>query len=177
MTVPALYVAFQFIAYQRLGTFLAELELFFADGTLTADSFGWRYELATSGLRAFLDNPLIGHGLHEHMGAAFAHASAGGPDITFISHLHNDFIAHLVAYGIAGLLFVFAFLGMVWIVAVRCADRGARRAGITVTFMLILYMMFDILFHMDAMTGALTVAMGILLLTPWSRRGGEATAS
>lgn len=166
VAIPLLYVAFLAIGYRRMEPFLAELEAFWRDGTLSADSFGWRYELATSGLRAFLERPLFGHGLAEQMTVVFAHTSENGPDITFLNHLHNGYVTHLVSFGLAGLMFVFAFLVLLVLLSLRSADTGTRRAGFAITVMLALYMMVEIAFNMDPISGAVTVVMGLLLLQP-----------
>jgi O-antigen ligase len=167
-SLPLLYLAFHFIAYRRLDLFLVELDLFLDDGTLTADSFGWRYELATSGLRAFWENPLLGYGLVERMSVVMLHASPGGPDISFLAHLHNDYVTHLVAYGLPGILFVAAFLLFAYYLAARCPDAGIRRAGVAMALLLALYMVFEVAFNMDAISGPVTVAIGILMLKPWA---------
>ncbi|MEX0956182.1 MAG: O-antigen ligase family protein [Rhizobiaceae bacterium] len=173
--LPLLYLAFHFFAYRRLEQFVAELELFFESGTVTAESFGWRYELATSGLRAFMEKPLFGYGLAEQMAAVFAHTSDNGPDVTFLSHLHNGYVTHLVAFGLAGLLFVVAFMVLLVLLSARCSDIGARRAGIAMTIMLALYMMVEIAFNMDPISGAVTIVMGLLLLRPASGDGHPET--
>ena len=162
--VPLSYLVFELFAFRRLELFLDELRTFLADGTVSAQSFGWRYELATSGLRAFWEKPAVGYGLSEHMTAIFAHPSTNGPDITLLPHAHNDYVTHLVSFGVTGLAFVVAFLIFAGWLAHHCADAGARRAGFAMTAMLALYMGFEVAFNMDPISGPVTVVFGILLL-------------
>jgi O-antigen ligase len=175
--VPVTYLAFELFAFRRLELFMDELRVFLADGTVSAQSFGWRYELATSGLRAFWEKPALGYGLSEHMTAIFAHPSTNGPDITLLPHAHNDYVTHLVSFGVPGLAFVVAFLVFAAWLAHQCADAGARRAGFAMAAMLALYMSFEIAFNMDPISGPVTVVFGLLLLRPRNaglyRRGDD----
>ncbi len=158
------FVVFEFFAYRRLEPFFEELRVFFADGTVSAQSFGWRYELATSGLRAFWETPILGYGLSEHMSVIHSHASTTGPGIAHLNHAHNDYVTHMVSFGTFGLAFLAAFIAFgVWL-ARQCADRGSRHAGLAMMAMLALYMSFEIAFNMDPISGAVTLVFGLLLL-------------
>lgn len=69
-----------------------------------------RLVLYEGGLRAFLDNPLSGHGRQNVLAAAKAQ-SQGAPDRFFhYTHLHNGYLTDLVASGVLGLLSLLAVL-------------------------------------------------------------------
>jgi len=164
VAVPVLFASYYFLGYKRLALFRAELEAYFERGELTEDSFGWRLELVRAALRAVEHKPWLGHGIIERRTAAFAYADPNGPNILPLSHLHNDYLTHLVAFGAPGLVFLLAFCAFIFIVARRAADLGRRAAGYALLVMLMIYMTAEVAFNMDPISGAVTIALGILLL-------------
>jgi len=164
VAIPMLVIAYFALAHRRIEQFVHEVDAYAARGELTEGSFGYRWELLRASWRAVLDRPWFGHGIVERKTAAFAYADPNGPDITTLGHLHNDYLTHAVAFGVPGIVFVLAFLG--FFIAV---GRGSWRASgsataYAITLMLAIYMVTDVAFNMDPMSGALTIALGLLLI-------------
>jgi O-antigen ligase len=151
------------VARERLSAFAAEMAQVIHSGGSHGLSVGNRLELAVSGWRAFLDRPLLGYGFAERMEAARHHATPGGPDTSMHFHLHNDYITHLVSFGIFGLVFILAYLGFYLQLAARMQDAAYRNSGIAIVVALALYMGFEIAFNMDPVSGLMAVHIGILL--------------
>jgi len=164
VAIPTLVIAYFALAHRRIELFAHEVETYATRGELTEGSFGYRWELLRASWRAVLDRPWFGHGIVERKTAAFAYADPEGPDITVLGHLHNDYITHAVAFGVPGIVFIFAFLA--FFVAVgrgswRLSDSAIAYA---VMPMLAIYMVADVVFNMDPMSGSLTIALALLLI-------------
>jgi O-antigen ligase len=171
MLVPAaaLAVAVLFLAglsdmaARRLIGFQAEIEEFLATGMSSGDSLGNRLEMIRSGLMAFLDSPVLGHGLTESMRAALAFRDPNGPDISVHTHIHNDYIVHLVSFGVFGLVFLGIYFWLLVRLSLDCSMASCRRAGLAITVALSLYILADIAFNMDPMSSAMAIVAGLLL--------------
>lgn len=86
-------------------------------GALVAESSIWtRLVLYEGGFRAFLDNPLAGHGRQNVLAAAKAQTEGAPRRFFNYTHLHNGFLTDLVASGVLGLMSLFAVLLMPLIV-------------------------------------------------------------
>lgn len=176
------------VAYQspwthnRVALFVSDIQGFADSGDTTGVSFGLRYEMAVSGLRAFLDHPWLGYGLSHVKQAALAHREPDFSDFSFMPHLHNDYVTHLVAFGVLGVVFIFTVLGLIFWSAWRAADPGLRRFGVALTLALPVFMTVEIVFNQDPMYGLVFFVFGLLLLPPrlpapfhlWGSRPAEA---
>jgi len=159
----------------RIHSMVSEIRVLYESGSVTENSFGYRFELAQAGWRAFLEDPFMGHGLAQYMSVVRNHAMAGAPDLAQFGHVHNDYIAHMVAFGVFGLAFLAAFLvGSLWTVA-RSGDVAYRRAGFAFVAMLAIYMGADIAFNMDPITACMVLALGAVLSAPQQR--GQSSAA
>ena len=147
-----------------------ELSQFWFNGISQGSSLGHRFELAISGLRAFMESPLIGHGLAERMEQVLAHKTPDGPDISYLSYVHNDYVTHLLAYGIFGAVFLAAYYLLIARLVSRVVDVPMRRASFALLAMLATYMVAEVGFNMDPVTSVMTIALGLTLA-----RGGPAS--
>lgn len=73
-------------------------------------SIATRLVLYGGGFRAFLDNPLTGHGRQNVLAAARAHSDGAPAHFFHYTHLHNGYLTDLVASGVLGLLSLVAVL-------------------------------------------------------------------
>lgn len=73
-------------------------------------SIATRLVLYEGGIRAFLDNPLTGHGRQNVLAAARAHSDGASERFFRYTHLHNGYLTDLVASGVLGLLSLVAVL-------------------------------------------------------------------
>lgn len=162
LSVPLAAAAYLTVA-PRFAAMWSELLSFYADGSLVRGSFGERYEQSIAGWRAFLEEPLLGHGFQERTAAVVAHASPGGPDVSALAYIHNDYVTHLVSFGGFGLVFLVLFFVLTFRLIRASGEVAYRRAGYAVLAMMALYMFVDVVFHMDPMSGALTIALGTVL--------------
>lgn len=147
----------------RISFLWAEIADFISTGTIKAQSFGHRLELVRSGFRAFLEAPILGHGITGSVAAAAAHMDPAGPDISMHGHLHNEYIAHMVGYGVFGLLFLALYFWVLVRLALGCGMPAYRRAGLTIAVALALYCTAEIHFHMDPISGSMALVAGLLL--------------
>ncbi len=161
---------------ERLLQLQGELAEFMDTGMSHGDSLGYRFEVAVAGLRAFLDQPLIGYGFADRMQRVFSYTTPGGPDVTGLQHLHNDYITHLVAYGVLGLLFLALYFTATMRTMASIGERDLGRAGIAVLSMILLYMSADVAFNMDPVSGALAITLGAILAVGGRPRASDSQA-
>ena len=159
-------VVFYWTAYYRLQSLLYELHDMYLTGKPVNESFGGRYAMNESSLRAFWEKPLFGHGLAERVEVMRAHATPGGVDFSDLPYIHSDYATHLVAFGICGAAFLLLYLFSLYRLSNRSGDVAYRRAGIAIVAMLAVYMTADVAFNMDPIGGILTLAFGIILSVP-----------
>ncbi len=162
LIVP-LGIASSLMMAERYAQLRDEILAFIELGSSHGSSLGLRYELAISGMRAFLDNPILGYGFAERMPQVFAHATPGGPDITFLDYVHNDYVTHLLAFGVFGGLFLIAYYVLTWRLVSRLPDEPLRRASYALLIMLAVYMMAEVGFNMDPVTSVMTIVLGVAL--------------
>jgi O-antigen ligase len=155
--------------YPRFAALWYELRHYIETGSIIRESFGARFEQISEGWAAFMDRPILGHGFAERMDAVSRHS--GILDVTALSYLHNDYFTHLVSFGIFGLAFMLAYFVLVLVLVRKSADPANRRASIALVFMLALYAGADVVFNMDPITGAVTIALGMTLAA--SARNGS----
>lgn len=148
--------------YTRLLALWDELAALARDGVARGSSFGLRQELNLAGWRAFLEAPWLGHGFDERMRVVLEHTSPDGPNVGFVPYVHNEYITHLVAMGVPGIVFVGLFLAAVVALSLRAREAVYRRAGVALTAMLAVYMLADVVFNMDPMISAVTIALGMI---------------
>lgn len=146
----------------RLTQLADEMVLFLGAGQMLDGSIGIRLGQIVAGWQAFLEAPLLGHGLVEMGAAVRAHSPANGPDISWVI-LHNDFISHMVAFGICGLAFLAAYFVVSLVLISRSGNASNRRAGVALVLIMPVLMTAYIIFNMSPMTGAVTLAMGVVL--------------
>lgn len=167
--------AYYLFAFHRIGLMQRAVEAYVERGQVGADSFGYRFEALRSAWRAAMERPWLGHGFDERLEIVFAHRDPNGPDILFLGHLHNDYMTHLVAYGVPGFLFVLAFLAFLVVLSRRAPDMAGQASALALAAMLAVYMTAEVAFNMDPISGAVTIALGVLLLRerPLRPGGGE----
>ena len=119
--------------------------------------------MALGGWYAFLEKPILGYGLNERMAAVIAHARPDGPDLSYYAHMHNDYITHLVAYGIFGGIFLAVYMGLLVWVAANAKPASYRWFGYTLAVILAIYMTAEVAFNMDPVSGPMAVFMALLL--------------
>ena len=156
-------IAYQAFAKSRLDYLWLELQEFADNGISMGGSFGRRAEMAIGGWNAFLERPLLGYGLDEKMAVVFAHARPGGPDLTIHNHMHNDYVTHLVAYGIFGGIFLAVYMGLLVWMAANAKPASYRWFGYTLALMLAIYMTAEVAFNMDPVSGPMAVLLALLL--------------
>lgn len=159
--------------FRRWELLAEEVTYLIETGALRNASLGERIEVTAAGWKAFMDKPLLGHGFLEKMEASYVYARVGGPDITALPHFHNDYITHLVAYGIPGAIFLLVCAAFVFRVAWSTVDSGHRRATFALLVMLLSYMSVEIAFNMDPVSGAVTIVLGMVLCTRPERAVSE----
>jgi O-antigen ligase len=154
------------VAHNRMDEFLLELTGFFASGDRSGTSFGHRAILAEAGWHAFLEGPLLGYGFVEHKDAAMAYVDPAGPSVAHLTHLHNDYVTHLVAYGYVGGAFLVAFFAtLVWI-GRNAADPARRSGAYALAAMAAIYMAGEIFLNIEVVTGPFAVLVGLLMMRP-----------
>lgn len=155
--------AYRTFAKSRLDYLWLELQQFSDNGISLGGSFGSRAEMALGGWYAFLERPVLGYGLNERMAAVIAHARPDGPDLSYYAHMHNDYVTHLVAYGIFGGIFLAVYMGLLVWAAVNARPASYKRFGYTLAAMLAIYMTAEVAFNMDPVSGPMAVFMALLL--------------
>lgn len=161
-------VAYATVGHKRFERFFSEIAAFIETGDRSRASFGHRAVLAEIGILAFLDGPLLGHGFSEHVDAAFAKLGPDDPDVTHLTHLHNDYVTHLAAYGYVGLVFLLVFFATLFWIARRAADPPRRGAGYALIAMAGLYMAGEIFLNIEPVTGPFAIVLAVLLMRPGS---------
>ncbi|GAB5506237.1 MAG: hypothetical protein Rhirs2KO_14000 [Rhizobiaceae bacterium] len=156
-------IAYHAFAKSRLEYLWLELQEFADNGISMGGSFGRRAEMAIGGWNAFLERPILGYGLDERMAAVFAHARPGGPDLTIHNHMHNDYVTHLVAYGISGGIFLAVYFGLLLWLAANAKPASYKWFGYTLAVMLAIYMTAEVAFNMDPVSGPMAVFLALLL--------------
>ena len=156
-------IAYHAFAKSRLDYLWLELQEFADNGISMGGSFGRRAEMAIGGWNAFLERPILGYGLEERMAAVFAHARPGGPDLTIHNHMHNDYVTHLVAYGIFGGIFLAVYFGLLLWLAANARPASYKWFGYTLALMLAIYMTAEVAFNMDPVSGPMAVFLALLL--------------
>lgn len=85
-------------------------------GGVSERSILTRMVLYEGGIRAFLENPISGHGRQNVLTAVKAHNDGAADRFFNYTHLHNGYLTDLVASGVLGLLSLLAVLLMPLIV-------------------------------------------------------------
>lgn len=163
--------SFSTMVQARVTHFWSEAQAVAEAGYIGTDgSIGRRVAMIRGGWLAFLDKPFLGSGLAESMQAVIDHSSSNGPDLSVHTHIHNDYIAHMVAYGVGGLVFLAVYFWLVIRMASYSRLPSYRWAGKAIAAALALYMVADVGFNMDPMTGAAALVAGLLLCFPEQER-------
>jgi O-antigen ligase len=147
----------------RVAQLVAELSAFAATGDTSGATFGLRLSAAASGFLAFLERPLFGYGLADVKLAALTHRPDYVTDFTHLWHLHNQYITHMVAFGIFGLLFLVGLLAMFPFSGSRGGDEGVKRFSYVAPGLVAMYMLAAKLFSGSPLYGVVFVLLGIVL--------------
>lgn len=135
------------------------------DNVLVAPgSIGWRYAALVSGLRAFLERPLLGYGLADAKIAALNHRPDNVADFSQLWHLHNQYVTHMVAFGIAGLAFLVSILMLFPYAGFVTNGAGLRRYSVVVAVFFGIFMLGGIVFARSMLYGFMFQLLGIILL-------------
>lgn len=154
---------FALVARERIRDLVFQIEKFIFEDNLYGGTFGDRYELVTSGLRAFADNWLLGYGFQGRMEAVIARLKHTDIGVQTLGHLHNDYITHMVSFGVFGLVFLVAYIALTYRLVVRSGDVAYQRASVALLSMLVIYMAAEVAFNMDPITSLVTLAFGMAL--------------
>jgi O-antigen ligase len=110
------------------GTFPAE--------RASGDTLAARIQIWGQAGRAFLQDPILGHGYGYSIAGNFVEASHGG-SVSRYQSTHSDILSELVDGGVVGAAIFVAVLGLMFVVARRAlADDAARPLGIGYSCML-----------------------------------------
>ncbi|SMQ85717.1 O-Antigen ligase [Devosia lucknowensis] len=143
-------------------------------GELPADhSSIYRVEMYRSAVAAFWDAPLVGHGWHNQLQAAYPYLSEmakAGYEAEAWSYIHSDFLSLAVAAGVFGALAYLAFIAAPLIAAWE-GDRGLKAGprlylAVTVSLGLFVSGLTDVLFMVEAPKLLLVVVSAIVFFAP-----------
>lgn len=180
VAVGAVVAGVYFIIYDRVIYMAEEIVALWSNGHSDGGSIGLRLDIAIAGLKAFLENPILGYGFAERMENTFLHMPQDWNRNLIIGHIHNDYITHMVSYGVFGIVFILLYYFFNYRIFLSLSAPELQRAGIAILLMLLLYMAAEIAFNMDPISGALTVAFGMFLAlggSPAIKGGTTATVS
>ena len=158
----AFSIAFYWLAFYRLQALIYELKYLYINGQPINESFGSRYQMNEIGVKTFLHKPVLGYGLAERM-SAFRAEAGGGAAFVDVPYIHSDYVTHLVAFGIFGLVFLLLYLFLIYRLSNRSGEVAYRRAGLAIIAMLTIYMAADVAFNMDPIGAVLTLVLGAVL--------------
>ncbi|MBO6719033.1 MAG: O-antigen ligase family protein [Rhizobiaceae bacterium] len=161
--LPIFSVAFYYTAYYRLYALYYEVSYFFINKTVINESFGHRAKQIYAGWQAFLEKPIFGHGLADRMDAIRVYEDAATASAPYI---HNEYVTHMVAFGICGLAFLVLYLAFLWLLVRGATEVSYRRAGMALVLVLAVYLNADVAFSMDPMSAIVTIVFGIILCAP-----------
>jgi hypothetical protein len=165
--VPVIWVLWQVeVLRGRITEFSGDLGSFLASGNMSGPTFGLRYAAAVSGLHAFLDRPLLGYGLAEGRVAALEHRPPGISSFAQLPHLHSDYVTHLAAFGVLGLIFLVSLFAAFILASLRRNDIAVRRFGVVAGILFLIYMTVEVIFTQPELSGLVFFLFGLILLAP-----------
>lgn len=138
---------------ERMGRAFAALSDLASLQIPTDRSVGLRLEMVDAGLRAFTERPLFGHGGGRQLEVAVAAARPDAPYFGDLATLHNDYLMHLVGYGLPGLAALLALLLALFLASMHIAENWIRRAGLAVLVATVLFMGVDIVLDYGPSSG------------------------
>lgn len=153
----------------RIVEFSEEVRVFWAIGDTEGATFGLRLSAAISAYLAFLDRPFFGYGLGEALPAAIAYRPDGLGDFSYFAHLHNDYLTHLVAFGVSGLLFLITLFCIFIFAGRRSQHPSDFRLSVVLVSMYAIYMMADPVIQFSPLRGLLVLLLALLCLDATSR--------
>lgn len=154
----------------RITEFMGDYGAFLTSGDTSGGSFGLRYGALVSGFLAFLDRPFLGYGLAQGKTAAIEHLPPSYSSIGMLTHLHNEYVTHLVAFGILGLFFIISFFAVFILTAAKRDDVAIRRFGVVTGTLFLFYMTADVVFTLPEVYGPVFFVLGLILLSPEKKR-------
>lgn len=120
-------------------------------GAAGGGSIATRLILYEGGFRAFLDNPLTGHGRQNVLAAARANSDGASEWYFRYTHLHNGYLTDLVASGVLGLLSLVAVL-VIPLIVFWTARPLVFGSVLCLVLAYGLYGMTNLLFYHDVVT-------------------------
>ncbi|MBV0914185.1 O-antigen ligase family protein [Anianabacter salinae] len=160
----ALFAIFVPAAWVEVTNFADALRTLSQTGSSDDGSVGSRLLLWQLGLTVFTENPILGVGLNAVSAEALAVAQDTAADRTALvgtfSHLHNDIIVHLAAFGVFGAIFVLGFFLLIWRTARETSLEGHQVFLWSLIPGTLVYMSADVVFNMDAITAAFALILG-----------------
>ena len=157
----------------RVAEFMVDFGAYLASGDTSGPTFGLRIGAAISGVLAFLDRPFLGYGLAEGKTAALEHRPPGISSFAMLPNVHNDYVTHLVAFGVLGLFFIVSLFAIFIVAAARREDIAIRRAGIVLGSLFLVYMMVESVFTRPELYGLAFFILGLIIVSP-ERKGRDA---
>lgn len=154
---------------QRFVDLAADAGSLVSSGSTSGASVGLRFVTTVSGSLAFLSQPLFGYGMAATKSAGLEHRPADFSSFTMLPHLHDEYVTHMVAFGIAGLLFTIALVAAFVIGSWRRSDLTMRHFGVTAGLLLALYMGVEVVFTQPEIYGLVFFIFGIVLSLPEKR--------
>ncbi len=95
-------------------------------GDNLTSSVGVRLEMYQSGIKAFLDSPLVGYGYRNSTAVASRYANQDAKEAIYrYTHLHNEYLTNMVSAGIIGLLSLLILLGVPLVSSIRVLHRDS----------------------------------------------------
>ena len=167
--VAALFVAAlptSWLLYQtelvraRVDQLYSEVGAFLATGDTSGLSLGLRLAADWSGFRA----SSTGHFLAtdwQRRARPNGHRPPTAGDIAVLDHLHNEYLTHMVAFGILGPMFLLAFFGIWFFTASRCIDVGMRRFAFVVAGSFMIYAGGEVSFRWPEIYGLCFFVSGL----------------
>ena len=165
LSIVPFALAVYYLVWPRALEFVYALQLYVEKGIVVSDeSFALRLEQIIAGYKSALERPILGHGLAETGDAIYRNLTSGADYRRLI--IHNDYIVHMVAFGVFGLIFLLGYFAAAFLIVHRARDAAHRRAGLALVATMPFFMATYIVFNMSPMSGLVALAMGVVLATP-----------
>jgi hypothetical protein len=172
VAISAFSLMIYYFSISRFSVLYESVAQFLTSGEITPDgSLGPRFAQIRAGWQAFLDKPLLGHGNSDKHSAILQYFE-GNPEWR-IYIIHNDYVAHIVAFGVFGAIFLLGYFVATFTIMKNAGDLAHRRAGISMVVTMPLFMTAYIVFNMSPMSALVTLAMGAVLSTPFASRSND----
>jgi O-Antigen ligase len=165
------------VVRSRVVEFTADFGAYLVSGDTSGATFGLRFGAMTSGFLAFLERPLLGYGLAEGKTAALEHRPLDISSFAMLPNVHNDYVIHLVAFGVLGLVFLTSLFVVFIVAAARGEDVAVRHTGVVVGLIFLVYMMAESVFTRPELYGLVFFVLGLIVISPQRQRNEAASLS